>query len=207
MNVNQILQEVTWRVGNRTDIQPRTLIWLNDAYFELLLSPLFTFNQLDRSTSWVTVPAQRVYQLSTQLPGYWFIMNIRNDTIEQKLKKFDVTEMDRVSRTTGLPYRYGRFADQIELDPTPDREYTMTTRWRFRPPELVNGGDHLLTREWDEVLITKAAQKGWESLEQWEKAKAQKVLADAALGRRQDVSDMETVDHEITIGVAYDGGS
>jgi hypothetical protein len=134
-------------------------------------------------------------------------MSIRNDTIEKKLKKFDVTEMDRVSRSVGLPFRYGRFADQIELDPTPDREYDMTIRWRIRPPELINGGEHLLTREWDEPLLTLAVQKGWESLEQWEKSKAQKVLSDAQLARRQDVGDMETIDHEITIGVALDGGS
>jgi hypothetical protein len=207
MNVNQLLQELTWRVGNRSDIQPRTLVWLNDAYFELLLSPLFTFYQLDRSSPWVAQAGVRVTQLSSIIPGYWFIIDIRNDDFEQKLKKFDPTEMDKVCRTTGLPYRYGRFGDQIELDPTPDRDYNMTIRWRFRPPELVNGGDHLLTREWDEVLLTKAVQKGFEALEQWEKAKAQKLLADNALGRHQDVADMETIDHEITIGVALDGGS
>jgi hypothetical protein len=136
-------------------------------------------------------------------PGLWFVINIRNDTEEQKLRKFDPTEIDKVSRTAGPPYRYGRFADQIELDPTPDRDYNMTTRWRLRPLELVNGGEHLLTREWDETLITIAVQKGWESLEQWDKSNAQKNLVEIQLARREDIADLETIDHEITIGVEY----
>jgi hypothetical protein len=136
-------------------------------------------------------------------PGLWFILNIRNDDDEIKLKKFDPTELDRSSRIKGSPYRYGRFANQIELDPIPDRDYNMTTRWRLRPPELVNGGEHLLTREWDEVLILMAVQKGWESLEQWDKANAQKQLLELSLARREDIADLEAIDHEITIGVAY----
>ena len=51
MNVTQIIQEMTWRLGNRSDIVDRTLVWLNDAYFELLMSPRFTYYQLDRTTS------------------------------------------------------------------------------------------------------------------------------------------------------------
>jgi len=206
MNVNQILDEMKWRLGNRDDLQPRLLVWLNDAYYELLLSPLFTFNQLDRSTSWIATKDVRIYQLSTLIPGHWFIMSIRNEDFSQKLRKFDPTELDKVARTSGLPARYARFADQIELDPTPERDYSMTFRWRLRPAELVNGGEHLLTREWDEPLIALSVQKGWEGLEQWEKAKAQKQLTDSQLARRQDVEDMEAIDHEITIGVEYGWG-
>ena len=203
MNVNQMLQELTWRLGNRSDIQARTLTWLNDAYYELLMSPRFTYYQLDRTTAWVAVVSQRVYQLSTTFPGIWFVIDIRNDTQEQKLKKFDPTELDRVTRVTGPPLRYGRYADQIELDPTPDSNYDMTMRWRLRPMELVNGGEHILTREWDEVIITMAVQKGWEALEQWDKSSAQKQIVEVQLARRQDVADLETIDHEITIGVEY----
>jgi hypothetical protein len=203
MNVNQILEELTWRLGNRSDIQARTLTWLNDAYFELLLSPRFAFYQLDRSTPWIAQKDTFVYQLSTMIPGYWFIIDIRNDLYQQKLKKFDPTELDRRWRVPGMPQSYGRFADQIELDPVPDMDYNMTFRWRFRPPELVNGGEHLLTREWDEVITTMAVQKGWEALEQWDKATSQKQIVEVQLARRQSVEDLEAVDHEITVGVAY----
>ena len=130
-------------------------------------------------------------------------MDIRNEFDQQKLRKFDPTELDKATRTVGTPYRYARFADQIELDPTPDKDYTMTTRWRLRPAELVNGGNHLLTREWDEILVMIGVQKGWEALEQWDKANAQKQLIEVSLGRREDIADLEAVDHEITIGVSY----
>lgn len=205
MNVNQMLAELTWRLGNRSDIQARTLTWLNDAYFEFLMSPRFTFYQLDRSTAWVALTGTYKYHLPTLFPGIWFVMDIRNDDWDQKLRKFDPTELDRGVRVSGPPFRYARFAEQIELDCIPDRDYNMTTRWRLRPAELVNDGEHMLTREWDEVIITMAVQKGWEALEQWDKSNAQKQLVEVQLARRQDVADMETIDHEITIGVVYGG--
>jgi hypothetical protein len=203
MNVNQIIQEMTWRLGNRSDIQPRTLTWLNDGYFELLMSPRFTFYQLDKSTTWPTVPGQRVYQLSVTIPGYWFVLVMRNETNQIKMRKYDPSEFDRTHNTTGHPVRYARFADQVELDPTPNMEYQITTRYRIRPPELVNGGEHILTREWDEVITTVAVQKGWEALEQWDKASAQKNLVEVQLARRFDAFQMDDADSETTIGVEY----
>src|SRR5262245_55002216 len=203
MNVNQIIQEMVWRLGNRSDIQPRTLTWLNDAYFELLLSPRFTFYQLDKSVPWVTEKDTRKYQLSLLVPDYWFILLIRNDTYQTKLRKYDPSEFDRTYYTSGYPVRYARFADFIELDPTPDAAYNMTVRYRIRPPQLLNGGEHLLTREWDEVITTMAVQKGWESLEQWDKSVAQKNLVEAQLARRFDAFQMDDADSETTIGVEY----
>jgi hypothetical protein len=102
-----------------------------------------------------------------------------------------------------MPVRYTRFDDQIELDPIPDMDYPMTTRYRTRPPELVAGGNHLLTREWDEVLTTMAVQKGWEALEQWDKANAQKQIVEIQLARRFDAFQMDDIDSEATIGVEY----
>jgi hypothetical protein len=136
-------------------------------------------------------------------PGIWFLMDIRNDTYEQKLRKYDPMELDKNIRVSGPPLRYARFGDRIELDCFPNIDYNMTSRWRIRPPELVNGGDHILDREWDEVILTMAVQKGWEALEQWDKSNAQKQIVEIQLQRRQDVADMETIDHEITIGVEY----
>ena len=203
MNVNQILQEMTWRLGNRSDLSQRILTWLNDAYFELLLTPRFTFFQIDNTYAWTAQQGVYVYPISTSTPDLWFILDIRNEVYQIKLKRKDPTEFDRTWRIDGIPERYTRFGDRIELYPTPDMDYDMTTRYRIRPPELAQGGVHLLTREWDEVLTTMAVQKGWESLEQWDKASAQKNLTEMQLARRFDAFQMDDADSEATIGVDY----
>ena len=203
MTVNQILQEMTWRLGNRTDITPRTIIWLNDAYFELLLSPRFTYFQVDKRVTWTALNNQRNYTLSTWVPDLWFILDVRNEVYQQKLSRKDPSEFDRTWWINGMPLRYTRFGDRLEIDPTPDMDYDMSMRYRIRPSELVAGGNHLLTREWDEVLITMAVQKGWEALEQWDKAGVQKQITETQLAHRFDAFQMDDADSEATIGVRY----
>jgi hypothetical protein len=203
MNVNQILTELTYRLGNRSDIQPRSIIWLNDAYFELLMSPRFTFYEIDRSASLAAPTGQRVYQISLAYPDLWFILDIRNENYQIKLKRKDPSEFDRTWRILGIPTRYTRYQDQIELDPIPDVDYQMTIRYRVRPPELLQGGDTILQREWQEPLLTMAVQKGWEALEQWDKATQQKQIVETQLARRFDAFQLDDADSEATIGVDY----
>jgi hypothetical protein len=203
MNVNQLLTELTYRLGNRSDLSPRTLIWLNDAYYELLLSPRFTFFEIDRSAGLLAPAGQYIFQVSTNFPDLWFILDIRNEMYQIKLRRKDPSEFDRAWRTTGIPARYTRFQDQIEIDPTPDVDYQLTLRYRMRPPELQQGSDTILQREWDEPLLTMAVQKGWEALEQWDKASSQKQMLETQLARRFDAFQMDDADSEATIGVEY----
>lgn len=203
MNVNQLLTELTYRLGNRSDIQPRSIIWLNDAYFELLLTPRFTFFELDQTATLDAPAGQRVYSVSTNFPNLWFILDIRNENYQIKLKRKDPSEFDRTWRIQGIPTRYTRFQDQIELDPIPDVDYQLTLRYRIRPPELIAGGDTIIQREWQEPLMTMAVQKGWEALEQWDKATQQKQIVEMQLARRFDAFQLDDADSEATIGVDY----
>lgn len=203
MNVTQLLTELTYRLGNRSDIQPRSIIWLNDAYYELLLSPRFTFFALDRSAPLAAPKGQRIYQVSLNFPDLWFILDIRNEDYQIKLRRKDPSEFDRTWRVEGIPVRYTRFQDQLELDPIPDMDYSLTLRYRIRPPELQAGGDTVLDREWQEPLTCMAVQKGWEALEQWDKATQQKQLVETQFARRFDAFQMDDADSEATIGVEY----
>jgi hypothetical protein len=199
MNINEIQQEIVWRVGNRTDLANRSMIWLNDAYFELLMSPRFTFFELDRQFQFSTVPMQRVYDVVAMVPDLWIILDFRNETMQQKIARYHWSEFDRKWRVFAIPVRYARFASTVEFDPTPDKVYDLTMRYRLRPPELIQGGVHLLTREWDEVIITMAVQKGWEALEQWEKSQAQKQIVEMQLSMREEPHSLEDADSETTI--------
>jgi hypothetical protein len=199
MNVNQLQAELTWRLGNRTDIAARTLTWLNDAYFELLLSPRFSYFELDRIFAFATVPLQRSYNVVAMVPDLWFILDLRNETMQNKLARYHWSEFDRKWRVYAIPVRYTRYGPNVEMDPTPDKVYDITMRYRLRPAELVAGGASMLTREWDEIIITMAVQKGWEALEQWDKATAQKQIVEMQLGLREEPQKLEDADSETTI--------
>lgn len=199
MTVDQMQAELIYRVGNRTDIQARSMTWLNDAYFELLLSPRFTYFELDKSFPFTTVAQQRVYDIVSMIPDLWIILDLRNETLQQKIDRFHWSEFDRKWRVFAIPVRYARFGPTIEFDPTPDKAYDITLRYRLRPPQLTTGGLTLLPREWDEVIITMAVQKGWEALEQWDKATAQKQIVESQLGLREEPASLEDADSETTI--------
>ena len=204
---NTIKAEVIARMGGRTDISARVDIWLNDAFFELCLLPRFAFFELDKQdTSIATVAATRVYAL-TGITDLWHILDVRDHTNERLLRRSSVREFDKRVQTnvTGFPVEYARFGTDLELDPTPDGAYTLRIRYRKRPNELSAGNATGLSREWDEVLTTMTVAKGFEALEQWEKASAQRQLLEGLLAIREEPLRLEDADAELTIGVELEG--
>lgn|SRR5574342_157791 len=199
-----IRAEVKKRLGNRLDIDDRLPIWINDAYFELLMEPEYTFYELDTIHLFDTVANQRVYDLSL-VAGLWFILMVRDMTNEREIRKTSIKVMDRLSQTTGQPNRYARFADTLELDPTPDDVYTIRIRFRYRPNELVAGSEMLINREWNEVITVLATIKGYEALEQPDKAGAARQLLGPLLDQRKDQEVLEDEDSDIGIKVRLHG--
>lgn len=197
--VTAIQAEVIARLGSRTDINARSLVWMNDAYFELLLSPRFPFWELDGSTTFTTVAGTRTYSLAA-VTDLWFILDLRDTTAIRRLERVDVRDFDEIQHVSGQPTRYARFANTLELDPTPDAADVIQVRYRKRPNELVIGGVHLLGREWDEILTQLAVLKGREALEQTEQAAAQRTLVEGLLGMREAVLQLEDADADTTIG-------
>jgi hypothetical protein len=200
--VDVLLTEITARLGNRTDIAIRALQWLNDAYFELLMAPRFSFYELDLAASTVTIAGTASYSLPAD---FWFVLDLTDTTNTKKLHRGHWQEFDRQTSTSGAPTRYARFGATFQLDPTPDAVYTLTLRYRKRPAELVAGNATLLGREWDEPLIVLATIKGFEALENREKAATQRALLEPLLTMREDVPELEDMDSETTIAVRMEG--
>lgn len=196
--VTAITTEILARLGNRTGMDARVLTWLNDGYFELLLSPRFPFFELDTSTTLTTVASTRTVSLSG-VTDLWFILTVRDTTNIRRLRKADVREFDEIAHTTGFPTRYARYGTDLELDPTPDGAYSLQVRYRKRAAELTTGGSHLLGREWDEVLIALGVLKGREALEQTEQAAGQRQLLEGMLAAREEVLSLEDMDSDAAI--------
>ena len=134
------------------------------------MTPRYMFYELDKSVSFNTVASTRVYTLSTYASDLWFIMMVRDDTNEREIRKKNIKVLDQTAAVTGQPTRYARFAGTMVLDPTPDGVYSILVRYRRRPTELSTGDSTVLGREWDEPLILLSVVKGYNALEQPEKA-------------------------------------
>jgi|SRR5438132_5418741 len=191
-----IQSEVIARLGNRTDLSARSAVWINDAYFELLLNPTFEFFELDLSSTITTVATTVSYTLPTDM---WFILDLTDTTNSRKLERSHWQVLDRVVPTSGQVTRYARFGANIQLDPIPDKAYTLTLRYRKRPGELALGSSTALGREWDEVITLLAVMKGWEALSDHERATIARQLAREAIARRMDVPQLEDMDSTTTL--------
>jgi hypothetical protein len=208
VSFNTIKTEVIARLGGRTDISSRVETWINDAYFELCLSPRFSFYELDKSNTFTTVVNLREYNIEG-FGDVWFLLGLRDVTNERKLKKSHWTVFDAKSQptaaTTQTATHYARFGDFVELDPTPGSIYTIKARYRRRPTELSAGTDHPLGREWDEPITVLAVVKGYEALEQPEKAASQRTLLEQILSLREEPESLEDMDlDDLTIGVRFE---
>lgn len=202
-----IQTEVKARLGNRDNIDSRLPVWINDAYFELLLNPRFSFFELDKQVLTSTVNTLRAYALPADL---WFILDIRifktvsgTSSDFRKLRRSHWMDFDKREPLPGVPHKYARFGATIEIDPTPDATYTMLMRYRFRPVELTTGLSPLIGREWDEVITVLSVIKGYDALEQPEEAAKQRTLLEQLLTSRLDVPQLEDMDAETTIGVRF----
>lgn len=193
-----IKSEVVARLGNRTNIDSRVNLWINDAYFELLMHPRANFYEIEKAATANTAASIRSYDLPADL---WHILDIRDSTNNRKIRRKHWESFDRRAHTSGMPQLYARFGQTIELDPTPDATYTLIIRYKFRPADMATGDSPLISREWDEVLTVLAVTKGFEALEEQEKAALQRQLFEQLFALREDVPMLESMDAESQIQV------
>ncbi len=206
--------EVISRLGNRSDIQARSVRWINQAFLELILLPRFSFFELDLTTSFNTVAGTRVYNITDWVglsppatagstDSLWYILDISDFTNNRKLARTHWHVLDRIGynpQISGQPTRYARFGNAVQLDPVPDGVFAMTVRYRNRPMDLQSGSTFVgLGSEWEEVIETMATIKGFEALDQRAKAGELRSLLEPMMSIRQDVPTQEDMDAEITI--------
>lgn len=200
ISFDNIVTEVTARLGNRTDISPRIGRWVNYAFFELMLNPRFSFYELDQGPAPFNTVINKVsYDLSTIAPNLWIILDLRDNTNSRRIRRVHYTEIDKTTVTTGQPVRYYRYSSTINLDPTPDAVYALQLRFRMRPADFVPGSNLLLGTEWEEPIITMATIRGFEALDMRAKAQELRMLLEPIMASRLDVPNLEAMDEEPTM--------
>jgi hypothetical protein len=195
---DDIKSEVLLRLGNRADLSIRADQWIMDAFTELTQAPKASFRELDALYN--TTVAQGVSTIPVPA-DFWFILSLRDVT--RKLDQVHWQVLDRTYRTSGIPTRFARYQDHIELDPIPVQNIDLTMRYRRRLPKLVSGLVIPLEREWHELLITLSVAKGLSALQRFEESVGFKQSVDMEIGNREDNALLEDEGYETTIGVRF----
>jgi len=195
---DDVKTEVIKRLGNRQDLATRADQWINDAFTELTQAPKASFRELDALYEFIAEKGTARLQVPAD---FWFILSLRDLT--RKLDQVHWQVLDKTYRTIGIPTRFARYQDHLELDPMPDRDWAMVMRYRRRLPTLKTGLPIPLEREWHELLVTLTVAKGLEALQRFEEATAYKGVMDQGIANRQDNPLLEDDGYETTIGVRF----
>jgi hypothetical protein len=195
---DDLKSEITRRLGNRQDLSTRIDQWAMDAFTDLTQSPKASFRELDASLDMIA--KQGVTTIDTPA-DFWFILSLRTAT--RRLDQVHWQVFDQTYRTQGIPTRYCRYGDRIEIDPIPNQDTPLTMRYRRRLPQLQSGMQIPLEREWHEVLITMTVANGLSALQRFEESTNFQQAIDGDLAMRMDNPELEDDNYETTIGVRY----
>jgi hypothetical protein len=195
---DEVKTEVIARMGNRQDLDERADQWIMDAFTELTQAPKASFRELDALYDCVALQGKAILEVPAD---YWFILSLRDMT--RKLDQVHWQVLDKTYRTLGLPTRFARYQDHLELDPIPNADTKLIMRYRRRLPKLAKGMTIPLEREWHELLITLSVAKGLSALQRFEESLAFKGNVDTEIANREDNELLEDDGYETTIGVRF----
>jgi hypothetical protein len=195
---DDVKAEVIARMGNRQDLDERADQWIMDAFTELTQAPKASFRELDAMYDCVALQGKAVLETPAD---FWFILSLRDLT--RKLDQVHWQVLDRTYRTIGLPTRFARYQDHLELDPIPSADTKLIMRYRRRLPKLVPGLVIPLEREWHELLITLSVAKGITALQRFEEGAGYKGSVDIEIAGRTDAILIDDDGYETTIGVRF----
>jgi hypothetical protein len=184
-NIGDLDSEVLIRTENKTSDLSRADIWLRDALLEITSDPDFRneFDQLEiYGVQYALVPQQQEYLESLLIPTgdvnmatldilIW--QDPPTNSIRRKLMQSHYQKADNFQPTFSLPTEWYRFGNTIGFTPVPDKAYQVQTRMLMMHP--INDNDLPLTsilipRDWNEVLIWAAVQRGFAEYLEYEKA-------------------------------------
>lgn len=152
-------------INNRDDLDTEIMQALNNAYLQTALIRGVTFRELDGGPqTFLTVDGTSSYSFSTILTAET-VRNVmavfspmRDTTNNRRIKSTSIQDIDAKSTVEGKPSWFAHFGTGLVLNPTPDAVYTISFRYRLRPPRLSNGADvTVIPEEFDWAIVWGAA--------------------------------------------------
>jgi hypothetical protein len=183
--IQQLEQEVLLRCENKTTDTSRVDIWLRDSLLEITSDPSFRneFDQLEEyGNLFNLVPQVQEYPETNLVPGTDYNVATLDiliwqdpptNQIRRKLLQSHYQKADNFQPTFSLPTEWYRFAANIGFTPVPDKAYQIQTRMLRQHPindANLNQTQILIPRDWNEILVWAAVQRGFMEYSEYEKA-------------------------------------
>ncbi len=183
--ISDLENEVLLRTENRTTDAARADIWLRDALLEIASNPDFRddFDQLEQFGPVFNLTAKtQEYNQSNIVPTGDYndaMLDILlwqdppTNNIRRKLDPSHYQKADYFQPTFSLPTEWYRFGESIGFTPIPDKAYQVQARMLKQHPindNVLNQTAILLPRDWNEILIWSAVERGFAELLEYEKA-------------------------------------
>ena len=190
--ISDLGSEVIFKVENRITDVARAYQWLVDALLEITSNPDFRddFAQLeilgpafvltggpDFTTSVQEYDESNIIPAGDLNLATLDIMLWRDPPTNSNRIKLGVShyqEVDKSTLFTTVPSSWYRFAGNIGFYPSPDLNYQVQARiLRYHPiASQIELTTVLLPRDWNEILVMAAAERGFIELGEYEKASA-----------------------------------
>src|SRR5208282_366912 len=175
--ISDLESEVLKRLENRTSDTARADVWLRDAILEIAGNTDFRneFDQLEIYGTPFSLTAQlQEYPFSSIVPpGSYNIATLDimlftdypTNVNRIRLDEENYQAADRISSGVyGLPQRWYRYADNLGFILSPDKPYLIQSRIYQQHPindAALSTTQILLPRDWNEILIWAAVEKGF----------------------------------------------
>jgi len=184
--IQNLENEVLLRCENRTTDTARADVWIRDALLEIsgnpdyrddfpeleVLGPIINLTpqvQEYAETTFINVSDEPMIVMADMLLWTDYPAN----TVRRKLDVSHYQKTDRFTPIFSLPTEWYRFAGSIGFNPTPDKPYQVQSRNVKMHPindAQLNLTTILLPRDWNEILVMAAVQRGFIELMEYEKA-------------------------------------
>src|SRR6267142_27988 len=183
--IQQLENEVLLRCENKTSDVGRADIWLRDSLLEITSNPDFR-NEFDLLETFGPpfnlTPKIQEYSFSNIVPvGDYNVATLDvliwqdppTNSIRRKLGLSHYQKADNFQPTFSLSTEWYRFNDFIGFTPVPDKTYQIQARILRQHP--LNDDNIALTkilipREWNEILVWAAVERGFMEYLEYEKA-------------------------------------
>jgi hypothetical protein len=182
--IQDLENEVIIRTENKTTDTSRADVWLRDGLLEITSDPDFRneFDQLEiYGIPYIVTPKQQEYDEDNLIPQgdvntatldilIW--QDPPTNYVRRKLDMSHYQKADNFQPTYSLPTEWYRFGSLIGFTPIPDLAYQVQTRMlRMHPiADTISQTQILIPRDWNEILIWMAVQRGFMEYLEYEKA-------------------------------------
>src|SRR5439155_7965448 len=182
-----LVPDVLIKVENRTTDSERAQVWLRDALIEISSNTDFRNDFVELEVlcpKFVLTPGVTDYDEALIIPSGDLnlatldIMLWQDPPLNALRKQLDPShyqETDRYqSASLSTPTKWYRFSKNIGFYPIPDKAYQIQARILRNHPiaDSLCDTQILLPRDWWEILVWAAAERGFLELEEYEKASA-----------------------------------